>query len=160
MSFDTASLRPGDCLLYSAGQSLFSLAISIKTFSTISHCECYAGEGKSVASRDGLGVQEYDLRLNGLKYVLSPPLERFSMVDAMKWFETVRGQGYDWAGLLRFTWREKFVPDKLTKNKQFCSEFLSRFYNKGGWEIFNDVDCDEIVPKDFLLAPFVKRIKL
>lgn len=160
MPFDTSTLRPGDCLLYSPGHSVFSLLISIKTWNAISHCECYIGDNKSVASRDGLGVGEYDLRLNGLKYVLSPPIEKFSIIEALRWFETVKGQKYDWLGLLRFSWSSAYVPGELTDNKMFCSEFLSRFYDKGGWEIFNDVDCDSIAPCNFLLAPFVKRIKL
>ena len=53
------ALRSGDCLLYRA-TGLFGWLISIKTWSVVSHCEGYVGNGKAVASRDGVGVGLYD----------------------------------------------------------------------------------------------------
>lgn len=165
-------ILPGDCLLYRP-KGKFGWLISLKTWHMIGHCECFIGEfvdkndksgtiytNKSVASRDGKGVDVYDFRVDNLCYVLRPP-DSFNLVHAMNWFDNqARGQKYDWLGLLRFGWRTKFQPDKMAENKQFCSEFLARFYNKGDWPLFNTEDCDSIAPFEFLLAPFVRIIKL
>ena len=93
-------LAPGDCLLYKPS-SVWSYAIAIKTWNKVSHCEAYIGDGYSVASRDGLGVARYPLRLDGLVKVLTPN-KAFSVGAAMAWFATVNGQGDDWIGLSRF----------------------------------------------------------
>lgn len=145
-------LQPGDNLLYRP-KGFFGWLIAIKTWHKISHCECYIGDGQSVASRDGIGVGIYPLRTAELCYILRPK-EPFLLAAAMdKFRRSYQGQGYDWAGLLRFAWREP-VSQIRFNNKQFCSEFLTRFDRDGGMkELFNGEDADAIAPFQFLLDP-------
>ena len=145
------ALRSGDCLLYRA-TGLFGWLISIKTWSVVSHCEGYVGNGKAVASRDGVGVGLYDWRSADLLYVLRPN-QPFDLKEALAQFNHKwRGQGYDWLGLLRFAWRAP-VESLRFNNKQFCSEFLTRWYRGGGMDPFNGADADAIAPASFLLSP-------
>jgi len=145
------SLQRGDCLLY-APKGFFGWVISLKTWHAVAHCECYVGTGLSVASRDGIGVGQFDWRRDGLKYVLRPnqPIDLFA---ALARFDSEwRGQGYDFMGLLRFGWREPVSLFRF-QNKQFCSEFLCRFYRAGGIDPFNGEDADSIAPFQYLLSP-------
>lgn len=149
-------LRAGDTLLY-APSSFWSYLIAIKTFNKVSHCECYVGQGQSVASRDGQGVNLYPLRENGLTFVLRPN-QPFDLDEALAWFTTVKGQQYDWKGLLRFfTWGKVGGID--TQNKQFCSEMLCRLYRAGGLDPFNGCDADSVSPAQFLYSScFTKSV--
>lgn len=143
-------LRPGDCLLYTP-TGFFGYAISIKTWHRISHCELYVGRGWSAASRDGVGVNLYPLRMEQLAHILRPT-QPFDVDQALTWFDTVRGQKYDWWGLLRFfTWTDEQPHDRM-----FCSECVTRIYRHGGFEPFQpDEDADGIAPFQFLTAtPF------
>ncbi len=145
------ALKAGDALLYGP-TGFFGWVISIKTWHQVAHCECYIGNGKSVASRDGVGVGQYDWRSDKLVYVLRPNVP-FDLVEALAQFNNKwRGQGYDWAGLLRFGWR---APVKALRfdNKQFCSEFLTRWYRAGGIDPFNSEDADAVAPCQFLCSP-------
>ena len=142
------ALRAGDCLLYRA-KGFFGWAIAIKTWHSVSHCEGYVGLGKSVASRDGIGVNLYDWRSDGLIYVLRPN-RPFDLKEALAQFNHKwKGQGYDWLGLLRFAWRSP-VSRFRCDNKQFCSELLTRWYRAGGIDAFNGEDADAVVPSQFL----------
>lgn len=147
--------QPGDCLLY-RGTGFYSWLIAIKTWHDVSHVEVFVGRDKtgalsSVASRNGIGVGQYPLRLDGLIAVLRPTAP-FNLADAMKAFHAkYEGQKYDWLGLLRFAWRSKVVPD-CDDNRQFCSEFATRFYRAGGLDPFNNEDADAIAPATFLLS--------
>lgn len=141
-------LKLGDCLLYS-GNSPYSWLIKIKTWNKITHCEMYFVNGTSLASRDGQGVNFYELREKGLVKVLRPkfPIDHEKLI---KWFDTVQNQKYDWLGLLRFAWFDK-VPFG-NNNKQFCSEFMVRAYRAASdYKIFNRVDADAIAPWMFEL---------
>lgn len=153
-----ASLKPGDCLVY-APTGVFGWIIAIKTWHWIAHTETYIGNGQSVASRDGLGVDIYPTRFAQLAYVLTPN-QPFSLESSMDWFATVDGQGYDWLGLLRFAWRSRVVPTQREMNKQFCSEFTTRFYRKGGIDPFNKADADSIAPFQFLLSPYFDTYRI
>ena len=144
-----ASLRPGDCLLY-APSGLFGWLITIKTWHPIAHCEVYIGNGQSVAARDGLGVAIYPIRFDQLAYVLTPNIP-FSLARAQAWFATVAGQKYDWWGLLRFAWRARVVASNRD-NRMFCSEFVTRYYRRGGLDPFNKSDADAIAPFQFLTS--------
>lgn len=140
------NLRPGDVLLYTGG-SFFSRLIQFKTWSRYSHCEVYDGDGFSVASRDGIGVGRYLLRMDGLRVILRP-VARFHAAPARAWFQTVNGQPYDWFGLLAFTSAEWQGRNNW---KQFCSEFCCRYLRKGGIEPFTvDTDADSIAPGEFM----------
>lgn len=142
------ALKAGDCLLY-APKGFFGWLISIKTWHQIAHCEIYVGNGKSVASRDGIGVGQYDWRNTELIYVLRPN-RPFDLKEALAQFNHKwRGQGYDWMGLLRFAWRAPVSRFRF-ENKQFCSELATRFYRGGGIDPFNGEDADAIAPSQFL----------
>ena len=138
-------LLPGDVLLY-RGRGFWSWAIRVKTWSDVSHCECYIGGGKSVASRDGVGVGTYPLRLEGLVAVLRPKAP-FDLAAALAWHATVEGQGYDWVGLMNFyvgKWRGK------ENGKQFCAEQTTRFQRHGTIEPFHpEFDADCVAPGMF-----------
>lgn len=151
---DRASLQPGDCLLYAPGKGLFGWIISLKTWHSIAHCEGYLGQGLSVASRDGLGVGMYPFREAGLSAVWRP-IVPFDQVRAQHWFWSVNGQKYDWLGLLRFAWRAKVRNDG---NKQFCSEFLTRWYRAGGIDPFNGEDADAIPPYLFGVSSMFRKV--
>ena len=133
------SLKKGDVLLYFDRASLMDWAIAIKTFTCIAHIEIYTGTGMSVASRNGVGVNRYPLRMDGLVCVRRPA-QYFDFEAAEKWFETVRGQDYDWKGLLCFTLAVK----QGSKDKMYCSEFGLRWCRAGSYQPFNpalDADC-------------------
>lgn len=143
---------PGDCLLY-ADDGLISKLIRVKTWSDVSHCEVYTGGGRSVASRDGIGVGEYPLRVAGLQYILRPN-EPFNPKAGMFWFRGVNGQGYDWLGLLKF-----FTLGKGSQTKMHCSEFETRWYRKAGLVPFHPtVDADLVSPGMFLTSGAFDRI--
>lgn len=144
-------LLPGDHLLYGPKPgSFFGAVIAVKTWHGIAHCELYTGKGRSVASRDGIGVGAYPLRLEQLAYVLRPvdPPDWFAF---WKWFYTVNGQGYDWFGLLRFVWTKGISTGN--NQKQFCSEFLCRAGRALGLRVFAVTeDADAIAPATFLTS--------
>jgi len=64
-------LRRGDCLLYRP-KGFFGWVIATKTWHPVAHVEVYAGNDHSWASRDGLGVNLYPIRMTELAYVLRP----------------------------------------------------------------------------------------
>jgi hypothetical protein len=143
-------VQSGDNLLYRPA-SIYGLLIAIKTWHMVSHCEGYVGNGQSVASRDGIGVGLYPTRYSDLAYILRPR-QPFLLAVAMDTFRRkYQGQGYDWLGLLRFASREP-VSSTRFNNKQFCSEFLTRWDRAGGIDPFNDEDADAIAPFEFLLS--------
>ena len=89
--FNPALLKEGDCLLYKPS-GIFGWIISIKTWHAIGHCEGFLGTdliGRrwSVASRDGLGVNTYELRTKDLALVLRP-IQPFDQTAALAWFRS------------------------------------------------------------------------
>jgi len=129
---DPKELKQGDCLLYFEN-SLVDWIIAVKTYTRIGHIEIYSGANLSVASRNGIGVNRYQLRLDGLMAVRRPK----GMVDyqaAEKWFcDEARGQRYDFKGLLCFTLAVK----KGSPHEMYCSEFALNWYRHAGFEPFN-----------------------
>ena len=127
-------LEPGDILLY-GGTDLVSRLIQFRTWSDVSHIEIYTGAGRSVASRNGIGVGEYPLRIKGLRRVYRPKLVAgfppFDLEKSVRWFWTVKGTPYGWADLLRF-----YLIDVPTKGL-ICSEFADLFFRNGGLPLFN-----------------------
>jgi hypothetical protein len=151
-------IRPADNLLYRA-KGIFGWVIALKTWHPIAHCEGYIGGGKSVASRDGVGVGIYDLRLSELRYIMRPRL-KFDLDAAMRTFASrYQGQGYDWLGLLRFASREPVSATRFN-NLQFCSELLTRWDRAGGLDPFNGEDADAIAPFQFLTSNAFRRYEV
>jgi hypothetical protein len=138
-------LLPGDLLLY-ASSGLMGRGIQIKTSSKVTHCEIYIGSGRTIASRDGIGVDTYDFETKNLAMVLRPK-EAVDMAAMVHWHVSVaKGQGYDWAGLFM-----GFIARKWGREngKMFCSEHTTRAYRQGGIHPFRvGVDADSISPGD------------
>lgn len=130
--FSVDLLLPGDCLLYS-GSSAFSWFIKLKTWSRISHVEVFIGNKRALASRDGEGVSNYPIRLDGLVEVIRPN-EPFDLSAGIQWYGTVQGAPYDWKQLFTFL---KAGRKQLEDEKAFfCSEFANAFYRKCGLTAF------------------------
>lgn len=157
-----SNLLPGDCLLYERTPFVkspigwfFGLVINIKTWSRFSHVEIYAGNGKAFASRDGVGVGFYDLRVDELVEVRRPSALHYDHQKGVKWFETVRGQEYDWLGLLCFT----LAVRQGAHDRMFCSEFAVRYYRKSGLEVLNpDDDADKAAPAQLHQTPALTTV--
>lgn len=155
MAFDQSILQGGDCLLYRPKpHSLTGLVIALKTWTWIAHVEVYKGGGVSLASRDGIGVNAYPLRTEQLGLVRRPN-QFFDLGAALRWFEGVKGQKYDWLGLMCFTLAvRQGAPDRM-----FCSEFAHRLYRSGGLKVFsNDLDADHTAPAQFDQTPVLDTI--
>lgn len=151
-------IEPGDCLLYRP-KGKFGWIIAMKTWHQITHVEVYIGNGQSVASRDGIGVGLFSWRDTELAYILRPNKD-FQIPPAMDaFYRKYRGQGYDWLGLLRFSMRSP-VDKVRFNNKQFCSEFATRFYREGLLDPFNGEDADAIAPFEFLLSPVFTKYEV
>lgn len=134
------TLQIGDAILYRP-TSLFGHFVRWKTWSPFSHIEIYIGNSLCVASRDGKGVNIYPLRRDGMRCVLRPK-GIINILDGFKWFNRVKGQKYDYWGLLRF-----FTFGTQSIDKQFCSEFATRFYRHSGFEPFRkEYDADFVAP--------------
>jgi hypothetical protein len=150
--FDPSILLPGDCLLYGP-RGWVGWLIAIKTWHRIAHVEIYEGDGFSVASRDGLGVNRYRLRTSELIRVLRPRVQP-DVAAATVWFEKVaRGQKYDFDALIKFLWPSEGKPDK-DPDRQICSALGVRWYEHAGVDAFSDrEDADLIAPFQFDVSP-------
>lgn len=150
MNNPLADLKKGDHILYGPS-SLMGYVIGIKTWAPVSHIEIYTGNGKSFASRDGKGVNEYPLRTSDIRYVLRPKDEFYNFERASEWFYNIaQGQKYDWKGLLCFTLAVK----QGSQDRMFCSEFATRFDREALIKPFADEwDADKIAPGNFLMSP-------
>lgn len=154
-------LLPGDILLFDR-RGLFNYIIKLKRGEKFSHCENYIGGNDTVASRNGLGVARYALKLDGLAaiYRVKPNIP-LDVTAGMKWFNStdatgrklIDGQKYDWVGLLSFT----FAQFQGRENaKMFCSEFTMRFMRHCGIELFNsDTDADAVSPGMIPYSPIL-----
>jgi len=131
MSNPLPELLPGDTFIYGRAE-IYDLAICIKTWCwDACHVEIYAGDGMSMASRNGKGVNLYPFRREQLTYVRRPNMT-FNYANGRKWFNDVaRGQKYDWLGLLCFTLAVK----QGSPNKMFCSEFWKNFFHETGLDV-------------------------
>jgi len=140
---DVSMLVPGDTLLYSP-VGFFGWAIATKTWHKIAHCEVYAGNGHSYASRDGKGVSLYPWRNTELVHVLRPTM-KLNEPKMWNWASKMIGTPYGWLELANF------VGIKVPQGKGvFCSEFLVEFYRAGGWDMFPEDRADQVAPFEFL----------
>jgi hypothetical protein len=154
ISFPVELLATGDHLLYDVdslwsdpGGFLCDWVIRTKTWSDVAHIEIYDGNGMSLASRAG-GVNRYPFRAQGLKYILRP--NTWNHVAATAYFLTVKGQGYDWKGLLCFT----LAVRTGANGKQFCSEFARNLDAAAGCPSFyKQWPADLTAPGMFKASP-------
>jgi uncharacterized protein YycO len=131
-TFDAAILNPGDMLLYFEDDPVDFL-IAVKTGKRIGHVEVYAGNGTTMASRNGIGVSVYPLRTSGVVCVRKP-LGVFDFTAGLAWFNaSAKGQPYDWKGLATFT----SLVNEGEEGKMFCSEFAVNFYRACGYNPCN-----------------------
>lgn len=140
-------LREGDCLLYS-GSGPWSWIIKVKTFSPVSHSEIYIGEGKTITSREGSGVNVYPFTDEHLHTVLRPEWPP-DMAKMLEWFGTVKGQKYGYWQALRF-----FRLGKEDLTRMMCSPCCARSYRAGHFHPFaGDYDASLVSPGMFLSSP-------
>jgi hypothetical protein len=140
-------LFPGDHLIYTAFNPV-DIGIMVKTGSWGCHIEIYIGNGLSVASRNGKGIDQYALRTDGLSCVLRPRLP-FDIERGMYWF--CRLHPYEKA----YAWRELgnfFLPFGTVKCRgMICSVFAAHFDHHSGYHPFNiDWNPNKISPADYL----------
>lgn len=152
MQPDLSTIKPGAFLLYNTPGDLVDEIIT--RTGPAAHVEFYEGNGQSLASRNGVGVDRYPYRKEGLIGILYPKTGWNSLDDYVKafttWFETVKGDGYDWKGL------EGFVVDSVTQSQAhwFCSAFASKGSEMAGFPLFNPMwSCSLITPSDFFKTP-------
>jgi len=145
-----AELQPGDILLY-CPVSPWGWLIRLKTWSPVSHCETYAGQGKSIGARDGRGVNTYDLMTDHLRNVVRPP-STLDLAKMLTWHQSVIGKGYDWWGLMAFFRLGKGVKDRYT-----CSEHVTLAMRAGGIEFFQpNYPAQSVSPGMFLTSPIAE----
>jgi hypothetical protein len=141
-----AKIRPGSILLYSSPSIVDWL---IERTGPCAHVELFLGNGRSFASRNGLGVNYYDLRKDGLIAIRS---HIGVNVDTwVKWADTVVGDGYDWRGL------EGFLIDRPTNepHHEFCSAVIELGFRKSQYiELHNKLwPWSLITPTDLFKTP-------
>lgn len=140
-----SDLLPGDVLLY-APSSFFGYAISWLTAGWVSHIEIYKGGGIAYASRDGVGVNEYQLRIDGLARVLRSrkPLNMGAMAVG---FKAKQGHRYDFGTIKKFL---TFGLSGGRTNAEVCSELAAYLLRIGGLHgLFGACSPDEVSPRDF-----------
>lgn len=150
------ALEPGDCCLFSRN-SIYNQIIKVKTWSKYTHIEVVTRERgivRMAASRNDRGCGLYAPDWHGLALVLRPDprLGIFDQTEALAWFRNNRidEQGYDWLGLLNFTYA-RYVGTE--NGKMFCSEFATRYLERGGFRMFGvRNDADTIAPRDFTVT--------
>lgn len=145
------NLHPGDILLYGP-TGLFGWLISVKTWHPIAHVELYLGNGRSVASRDGIGVNVYDFREPQLAYILRPTTS-INLNAALVWFfQEAQYKPYGWWDLLNF------IGISCNTRGMFCSEFVTLFLRAGGVPIFNEEEARKVAPFEFLTSELFKTV--
>lgn len=140
-------LESADILLYDTPDNMTDDIIELGTASDVAHIEIYHGNGLSLASRNGIGVNAYDFRLEGLMYVRRLVVP-FDQKKADAWFYAgIRGLPYGWAGLLQFVNME--IPCKGL----ICSSFVDLYLQKGDAPMFaDDFPPGKASPRDFKLT--------
>lgn len=153
--FIRENVRIGDVLMYDRN-GFINRAIRLKTGSCFSHCEVYVGNSRSYASRNGIGVDNYEFRTDGLVAIFRPR-QQFLSARGEVWFQNVaKGQGYDWFGLFAF-WFARLQGSK--NRKMFCSEFVVRYLHECGVDIFSEeADADSISPGMITYSKELKRV--
>lgn len=145
-----AQMKHGDVLLY-RGTGLYGRLIALKTWHPVGHVEISLGGGRSVASRDGKGVGEYDHRAKDLYAVLRPNVP-FDAAAARRFFRKWQGTLYGWLDLLNF------IGMNVDANGIVCSPFATRYLRAGGVPVFNTEPAEKIAPFQFLLSELLDQI--
>lgn len=139
---DKLYLRPGDIMLYRP-KGVFGRLIQVKTWHRISHVEIYAGGLQSYASRDGVGVDIYPVRVTELAYVLRPTAALD--LEKMRAFAvSMKGTPYGWLDLL------DFAGFNVDRKGIVCSAYATELLRAGGWHVFPTDKSNLVSPFQFL----------
>ena len=138
-------LRPGDALLYKSN-SFYGHIIALKTWHPISHVEISLGLNLSSASRDGKGVNLYQVRTDDLVYVWRPK-QKFDALAAMNYTIRYKGTPYGWLDLFAF------VGLKWDGKGIVCSPWATDVQRAGGVDPFNGEPSRLIAPFQWLTSP-------
>jgi hypothetical protein len=123
--------------------------IRTKTWSPVAHIEIALGDGRSYASRNGVGVNTWALRREGLAAILRPK-GALSLVLAQAYERATQGQKYDFVGLMCFI----LAANKGSPDRMFCSEAARNWYRSAGFEPFSPQwSSDKVSPGMFLQSP-------
>ena len=145
MNFYLSILKPGDIMLFNT-LDLVDDVIDFKTGSDVAHIEIYAGGSKSYASRNGIGVGLYPVRITGLRYVRRPVgvLDIGALED---FFNKVDGAKYGFGDILEnINWN-------LPLPGYDCSHFAAALLRYGNCPQFDGTYPEpKITPRDFLIT--------
>lgn len=142
---DISTIKPGSILLYNTPGDVVDEIIT--RTGPAAHVEFYEGNGKSLASRNGIGVNRYDFRSAGLIAILETDVD---VAAFSAWFETVIGDAYDWSGLMGF------VEGRVTQEAGhwFCSAVIAKGFQMVNFPLFNHLwNASLIDPTDMLKTP-------
>jgi hypothetical protein len=145
-------LRPGDILLYgpfaaeSTLDKIIDGSIEWKTASDVDHIEIASDvQGRSWASRNGIGVNSYPFRADGLKYVRRPL--GFEVKEAIRYFMSVDGTPYGFGDI------EENIGIENKQPGMDCSHFAAALLEAAFIGQFDkNFDKRKISPRDFLLS--------
>jgi hypothetical protein len=132
------TIQPGDVLLYQA-KGVYGWIIRFHTGHPIAHVECYIGNGRSVASRDGKGTGNYELRLDGLVTVCRPRVP-YNLQAGLAWLQRTGHRPYGWLDLAQFA----DLP--FNTNGIVCSPFVTEFARACGYDPFNGEPAEKVAP--------------
>lgn len=137
-----AQLQPGDVLLYRP-VGIYGLVIWAKTWHPIAHVEVYVGDGRSVASRDGLGTGVYPLRLSELAVVCRPHVP-IDVAGALARFEKKPHRPYGWLDLAQF------IGIDVNSGGIVCSPCADEFLRDAGLtNLLNGEPAAKVAPFEF-----------
>ena len=147
-------LRGGDILLYKPSD-LVGVLIAIKTWTWLSHVECYLGGGRSLAARIQ-GVNVYTERVD--KYLVAvrrPKVQPFDLGKAWAAVAPMIGQPYQVAGFWEF-----FDPFMHRYHaSRICSSVATQWLRGGGCEPFNpEFDDADASPAQLWQTPELDTI--
>lgn len=143
-------MLPGDALLYGP-KGLYGWVIRFHTGHPIAHVEVYAGDGRTVASRNGKGVGLYDFNPDRLKGIYRPT-QPFDFDAAMRWFGQLPPMRYGWADLLNF------IDVDVDADGIVCSPFATLFYRAGGFNPFGDEPANKVAPFMFEATSCMRKV--
>ena len=150
-------LEAGDILLYQSPDLTDKLIEWKEGDPDTAHVEVYIGAGVSVASRNGIGVNSYKFRPDGLMHVRRPTCV-FHLDTAMNWFVQVKGAPYGWGDIgatLNLVEKPEDAwtkPEILVQTGMDCDHLAAMFLRAGLVNLFDvTFDYRKLTPRDFKL---------
>jgi hypothetical protein len=161
-SLPIKDLQPGDVLLYYTPGSVVDWLIGFRTWSDVAHVEVYRGNQTAFASRNGVGVNVYPFRAEGLRYVLRPR-RPFHLQPAIEYANFMRGTRYGFFELLAFylfpNWIIRLLEKCFGGRGIVCSPYANYIETHGGVECFAwHYPENRIAPSYYLISPAFKMV--